>query len=159
MIPCMMKLVWLIFLWEHLIQSCSISMHNILKYRDNVYFDSCKFGTPIFWILPKLYKFCQSCGGNPFSEEKKLVLHWRKILYFYFTYISPLVLLLISYFHIDNLILARWFLLTLKHQTLVQIRHYRLIHKIQVAIATINNPLTTTVLKGFQKLAGMEKVS
>ena len=54
------------------------------------------------------------------------MFYWRKVLYFVFTYIFPLVSLFISQFQIHNLELARWFLLTLKHYTLVQIRQYRL---------------------------------
>ena len=43
-----------------------------------------------------------------------LVFHWRKISYFNFIYISALVLLFISKFHMHILKLARWFLLILK---------------------------------------------
>ena len=40
----------------------------------------------------------QNVGGPEFSEEKKLVFHWRKISCFVFIYMFPLVLLLISSF-------------------------------------------------------------
>ena len=38
----------------------------------------------------------QNVGETELSEEKNLVFHWRKISYFVFIYIFPLVLLLIS---------------------------------------------------------------
>ena len=72
-----------------------------------------------FWQDPK-------CRRNRTFWRKSLVFHWRKISYFVFIYIFPLVLLFISSFQIHNLELARWFLLTLKHKTLAQIRHYRI---------------------------------
>ena len=42
----------------------------------------------------------QNVGDPELSEEKNLVFQWRKISYFVFTYIFPLVLLFISPFHI-----------------------------------------------------------
>ena len=38
----------------------------------------------------------QNVGETELSEEKNLVFHWRKISYFVFIYIFPLVLLFIS---------------------------------------------------------------
>ena len=57
----------------------------------------------------------QNVGEIELFEGKKLVFHWRKISYFVFMSILPLVLLLISSFQIHILELARWFLLTFKH--------------------------------------------
>ena len=70
-----------------------------------------------FWQDPK-------CRRNRTSVQKNLVFHWRKISYFAFIYIFPLVLLLISSLQIHDLELARGYLLTLK--TLAQMRHYRI---------------------------------
>ena len=57
----------------------------------------------------------QNVGEKELSEEKNLVFHWRKVSYFVFIHIFPLVLLLISSFQIHNLKLAQRFILTLKH--------------------------------------------
>ena len=54
----------------------------------------------------------QNVGKTEVSEEKNLVFHWRKVSYFVFIHIFPLVLLLISSFQIHNIKLARRFLLT-----------------------------------------------
>ena len=62
----------------------------------------------IFVIYIYIYIYItKNVGETELSEEKKLVFHLRKILYFVFIYILPLVLLLISSFQIHNLELAR----------------------------------------------------
>ena len=73
-----------------------------------------------WYIATRFAEFIQfrqdpNCSRNIIFWRKNLVFHWRKILYFVFIYIFPLVLLFIYLFQINNLKLARWFLLTLKH--------------------------------------------
>ena len=90
--------------------------------------------------------------------RKSLVFHWRKISYFNFTYVFPLVFtfyILVPYIYSQTRATV-----SINNETL-NIRKYVIIdfvHKIWFAIATFKNLLNMAVLVKFLKMADIEKV-
>ena len=83
----------------------------VLVLKKSVFNSWCMFGI-VYICIYIVYIYIYE---EKIKKIKNLVFYCRKISYFVFIYIFPLVLLLISSFEIHNLKLARWFLLTLKH--------------------------------------------